>query len=93
MPAIDQHASHERNSRGNYICDRLGAACDFLVEDEHMHEVAKWIHKNTLYDRIYYYGPQRPLHVSVGPTGRKVTFEMVRLVGGRLVPHKLFRQL
>jgi hypothetical protein len=35
-PKLDQHAAHERNSKGNLICPRLGAAIDFIVEDENM---------------------------------------------------------
>jgi len=29
-PRLDQHASHELNSRGNRICERDGAAVDFF---------------------------------------------------------------
>lgn len=66
-PRLDQHASHELNQLGNPVCRRLGAAVDFLVEDEDMLEVAKWITKNTPFDRLYFYGPARPIHVSFGP--------------------------
>ncbi len=44
-PALDQHASFELNSKGDQICCRGGAACDFMV-DKHkteMHTVAHWI--------------------------------------------------
>ena len=66
-PKLDQHASHEKNKLGNYICKRLGAAVDFIVPDENMYEVAAWIAKNTPYDRLYIYGDDCPLHVSLGP--------------------------
>ena len=33
-PGLDQHASHEKNRNGKLICERLGAACDFIIEDE-----------------------------------------------------------
>jgi hypothetical protein len=33
-PKLDQHAAHERNRRGQPICERWGAAVDFIVEDE-----------------------------------------------------------
>jgi hypothetical protein len=28
-PNLDQHAAHEKNRKGNYVCQRLGAAVDF----------------------------------------------------------------
>jgi hypothetical protein len=46
-PKRDQHAAHERNRLGNPICPRLGAAVDFLIEDEDMREVAHWIATET----------------------------------------------
>jgi DNA phosphorothioation-associated putative methyltransferase len=74
-PKLDQHAAHELNRRGKPICDRLGAAIDFLVEDEDMLDVAKWIGANIPFDRMYVYGPDRPIHISYGPQHmRKVTF-------------------
>lgn len=41
-PKLDQHSAHELNRLGNTICSRLGAAVDFIVEDECMLEVAQW---------------------------------------------------
>ena len=41
-PRLDQHASEELNGKGVRICPRGGAACDFIVEDEDMQEVAIW---------------------------------------------------
>lgn len=70
-PKLDQHASHELNRSGNLICPRLGAAVDFFIRDENMLEVAQWIIENTAFDRLYYYGNDRPLHVSVGPDNKK----------------------
>ena len=66
-PKLDQHAACEKNRRGNYICSRLGAAVDFIIQDESMLEVAAWIAENTPFDRMYIYGDDCPLHVSVGP--------------------------
>lgn len=85
-PELDQHAAYEIKRGGKFICDRLGAACDFLVEDENMEEVAMWIRANTPVDRIYLYGPDRPLHVSYSlkPIGQIV--QMVPTTSGRLVP-------
>ncbi|CCN68919.1 hypothetical protein [Vibrio nigripulchritudo] len=68
-PDIDQHASMELNSRGNRICKRDGAACDFYVRgyENKMDEVAKFICQKLEFDRLYFYGKDRPIHISVGP--------------------------
>ncbi|OLQ79841.1 hypothetical protein BIT28_00900 [Photobacterium proteolyticum] len=68
-PDIDQHASLETNSRGNRICKRDGAACDFLVSgyENRMDEVAKFIVQHLTFDRLYFYGKNKPLHISIGP--------------------------
>jgi hypothetical protein len=63
-PSLDQHAAHERNRKGRYVCQRLGAAADFIVDDENMREVVDWISKNVRFDRVYFYGTNRPIHVS-----------------------------
>lgn len=63
-PKLDQHAGHECNRLGMPVCDRLEAAVDFSVDDENMLEVAQWIVSNTPFDRLYFYGADRPLHVS-----------------------------
>jgi hypothetical protein len=63
-PAIDQHASHERKLNGKLICERTGAACDFIVAGADMREVAIWVLKSTNADRVYYYGSDKPVHVS-----------------------------
>jgi DNA phosphorothioation-associated putative methyltransferase len=41
-PELDQHSAHERNRRGKYVCERVGAVADFLVEDENMREVVDY---------------------------------------------------
>jgi len=65
-PKLDQHACHEISLKGNLICPRGGAAVDFIIQDESMLEVARWISDNTEFDRLYYYGDRRSVHVSVG---------------------------
>lgn len=85
-PKLDQHASHECNKHGKAICDRLGAAVDFIIEDEDMIEVAKWIAENLTFDRIYLYGRTRPIHISLSNNpANQVTF-MVPTATGRLIP-------
>jgi len=88
-PKLDQHASYEKNSRGNMICPRGGAACDFLIEDEDMFEVVKWIHTNLNYDRIYFYGSDRPIHVSISTNPKREITQLVVADSGRVVPRKL----
>ncbi|MBK1722577.1 DNA phosphorothioation-associated putative methyltransferase [Thiocystis violacea] len=85
-PKRDQHAAHEHNRLGKPVCERLGAAADFLVEDESMLGVAQWIVANTDFDRLYFYGDDRPLHVSHGPNGDRQIVRMAAGKTGRLVP-------
>ncbi|WP_221077408.1 hypothetical protein [Agarivorans albus] len=82
-PDIDQHAAMELNSRNNHICKRDGAACDILVEgyEHQMHLVAKFICKELQFDRLYFYGKCRPLHVSVGPEESK--YALIRMPNTR----------
>lgn len=87
-PKLDQHAAAERNSRGALICERGGASCDFVVEAENMVEVADWIIANVPFDRLYYYGPDRPLHVSYGPQHSRQAFILTQNARGQLSPSK-----
>ena len=66
-PKLDQHASNELNKKGQPICTRLGAAVDFIIPDMNMRVVANWIATRTPFDRLYFYGDDRPIHVSYGP--------------------------
>lgn len=84
-PALDQHAAHERTRAGKPICGRGGAAVDFMVEDEDMAGVAEWIFENLPFDRLYFYGANRPIHVSYGPEEKR-HFITIRQHAGRRVP-------
>jgi hypothetical protein len=59
---------------------------DFIVDDESMLEVARWIVANTPFDRLYFYGDDRPVHVSYGPeqSGQVVVMMPGKL--NRLIP-------
>ncbi|MFU8789527.1 MAG: hypothetical protein ACNA7G_10885 [Methylobacter sp.] len=83
---LDQHAAHELNSKKNLIYPRLGAAVDFIVDDENMREVADWIAENTPFDRLYFYGEDRPIHVSYGPEQKGEYIDLVMTESGRQVP-------
>ena len=85
-PELDQHASYEKNRLGNPICSRLGAAVDFLIEDEDMIEVANWIIGNLAFDRLYIYESDRPLHVSFGPANSRRTYRMTMRASGARIP-------
>lgn len=85
-PRLDQHACHEVGERGRRICARDGAACDFIVDDEDMEEVAAWIAANVPFDRMYLYGSDKPLHVSHGPHRSRSIFRMKETTAGALVP-------
>lgn len=89
-PKLDQHSGHECNRLGNPICDRLGIACDFIVEDESMFEVVRWVVSHTNFDRLYFYGDDRPIHVSVGPENSKqVTLMLPSKTSNRRVPRSM----
>ena len=88
-PKLDQHAGLELARGGTPVCDRGGAACDLVVEDEDMREVADWIVANLPFDRLYYYGASRPIHVSFGPQHSRAAFEMFQTASGSTVPRPL----
>jgi DNA phosphorothioation-associated putative methyltransferase len=87
-PKIDQHAACEVGMRRKPLCARRGAAVDFLVEFEDMRAVAKWVIENCAFDRLYFYGNDRPIHVSYGPELSGEAYEL-SVRGGRRVPRRL----
>ncbi len=71
-PDIDQHMAHEINKNGKYYCQRLGAACDFLILGEKSDRIIDWILSQKLpFDSLYYYGADRPIHISYGPQQKR----------------------
>ena len=87
-PKLDQHASLEVTRTGRLICDRGGAACDFVVDDEDMREVAEWIVANTPFDRMYFYGSDRPIHISYSAAASRQAFRMDETAMKHLVPRR-----
>ncbi|MBK1693599.1 peptidase M15 [Chromatium weissei] len=85
-PKRDQHAAHEVNRLGKPVCERLGAAVDFLVKDESMLEVAQWLVANTTFDRLYFYEDALPIHVSYGPNHKRQIVVMTPSKSGHLLP-------
>jgi hypothetical protein len=71
-PAIDQHMAHETKKNGKYYCERLGAACDFLIIDVSSNQLVEWILEQKLpFDSLYFYGNERPIHISYGPQHKR----------------------
>lgn len=87
-PKLDQHAALETTRAGKSICERGGAACDLYVEDEDMRDVADWIVANTPFDRLYFYGSDRPIHVSYSSSGSQQAFRLTETKSGRLIPRR-----
>jgi len=85
-PKLDQHAAHEKNKKNKFVCERLGAAVDFIVGHEDMLEVAEWIVSNTTFDRLYFYGADRPIHVSFKLDSKREFIEMLKTPTGKLIP-------
>lgn len=78
-PSRDQHMAHEKNRNGGYYCNRLGAACDFRIvglESDPLRvtqsvRLVEWILEQQLpFDSLYYYGGNRPIHISYAPQQR-----------------------
>jgi DNA phosphorothioation-associated putative methyltransferase len=88
-PRLDQHAAEELKASGIPICSRGGAACDFIVDDEDMREVSNWVVDNLPIDRLYFYGSNRPLHVSWSPEGVSEAYEMIKTSKGHLIPKRI----
>lgn len=71
-PTRDQHMAHEVKSNGKYYCERLGAACDFLITNLPSNEVVEWVLQARLpFDSLYFYGADRPIHISYGPQHKR----------------------
>ena len=87
-PQLDQHSAFENNSLGHRICKRDGAAVDFFVPKyrENMQIVADWIIENLAFDRLYFYGENRPIHLSYSdiPSKKATAFSLGK--SGRRIP-------
>lgn len=71
-PSRDQHISYELNRNHKPFCDRGGAACDFLILNCSSDRVVDWIVDQKLpFDSLYFYGQNRPIHISYGPQQKR----------------------
>ena len=59
---------------------------DFIVDDEDMLEVAQWVVANVPFDRLYYYGKDRAIHVSISESPVNQVTLMLTNGNGRQVP-------
>ncbi|MEM1279663.1 MAG: hypothetical protein AAGG53_06455 [Cyanobacteria bacterium P01_H01_bin.152] len=74
-PNLDQHMAHEVNRNGKYYCSRLGAACDFRIVDLPSDELVNWFVVQGLpFDSLYFYGVERPIHISYGPQHKRAVW-------------------
>ena len=85
-PSLDQHAGAEVGRAGRPICPRGGLAADVFVPGVNAADLAAWVVENLPYDRLYFYGPERPVHVSVGPQKTQQIVYMREYRAGRLAP-------
>ena len=77
-PKLDQHAGSELNSKGNLICPREGFAVDFFIPKKNSRDIVKFILKSCEYDRIYFYGDERPIHLSFNKNKNK--FQIIEFI-------------
>lgn len=89
-PNLDQHACNELNTNGKNICHRPGAACDFMVQgyEDNMQVVALFICQHLPFDKLYFYGRNRPIHVSVADSPLRHLQVMQQSAKGRRYPGK-----
>jgi hypothetical protein len=88
-PSLDQHAGHEVKQNGEPICKRLGQAADFYIPGVPSTELACWIADELPFDRMYFYGDTRPVHVSVGPENSRSITAMLPSPSGRRIPRRV----
>lgn len=87
-PTLDQHAAYERNTKGKPICPRLGAAIDLRVNNTSSQAVAIWAASYLPFDRLYFYGDDKPIHVSIGPENSS-QIVWLNTINNRRIPKKL----
>jgi len=87
-PLRDQHSSAEKNQLGNAICKRSGVACDFIVEgfENNMDMILIYIVSELNFDKIYFYGKDKPIHISTNSEPAKHLQVMALSEKGRRIP-------
>ena len=87
-PPLDQHAGMELNASGDLICSRGGMAADFHCLPVSSLQVAKFVVEQLPFDRLYFYGDNRPVHVSVN-TETSSQIVIMKKVLTRVVPRRI----
>lgn len=87
-PTLDQHAAYELNTKGKPICPRLGAAIDLRVNNTSSQAVTIWVASHLYFDRLYYYGDDNPIHISIGPENSSQII-WLNTINNRRIPKKL----
>ena len=52
-------------------------------------QLAEFISQNLPFDRLYFYGQDRPVHVSIGPDASRAVLHLVPLANGRRIPRRI----
>ena len=61
-------------------------AVDFIVRGTSSLVIAKWIISNLIFDRLYFYGEDKPLHISTNNHQPKKQIVLMLKRFGRRVP-------
>lgn len=88
-PQLDQHAGYEINSKSTPICKREGFACDFYAVNINSLLIAQWIVVHLQFDSLYFYGKNRPIHISIGPENKNVITLLEKSPTGRRIPKNI----
>lgn len=89
-PSIDQHSACEHNRDSKPISKRPGAACDFKVKgyECNMLAITQFIVNELPFDKLYFYGKDRPVHVSSNLKPLRHLQIMNTSENGRRIPGK-----
>ena len=87
-PPLDQHAGMELNEAGGLICSRGGMAADFHCLPSPSLQVAKFVVGMLPFDRLYFYGNNRPIHVSVNAEPSK-QIVLMKKMNTKVVPKRM----
>ena len=80
----------EKDSQGRLLCPRGGAAVDFFSERFSADTIGAWLVKNLNFDRLYFYGGEKPIHVSynINNLGKVVLLKKIN-GSNRMIPRQL----
>jgi len=91
-PQLDQHAGYEVNSKNTPICKREGFACDFYAVNIDSLLMAQWIIEHLQFDSLYFYGKNRPIHISIGPENKGAITLLEKSPTGRRIPKNIKKE-